>query len=150
MLVQGLLCALFLLAPVGQEKDEILEGMRLLNGYVHQPLQGIDSIVGQISKENGGITITYEKGRLPGPGDFPIGGDFQNRPAELLKTGRAEWHLEQTINGQPVHAALSKEGALLVSYPNKGMNFRVKIEKPEHVAEALLMVLTYGASYDKD
>ena len=121
--------------------DARLGGMRLLAGYQHQPLQGFDSIVGKISKK-AGLQISYEIGGLPKPGGIRLGGQFSDRPKRTPKN-QVRWYREQTVNGQPVHLAHRKDNVLLVSFPQKGMNFSVTVRSADEMAEALLMILTY-------
>jgi hypothetical protein len=139
--VKGLLGA----APAaGQPKNAsppVPGGMRLLPGYTHKPLQGIDSVVGRIVKDDGWI-ISYEIGRVSKPGKPQMGGDFSDR-AKLMPKTKVRWYREQTINGQPVHLALSKTDTLLVSFPAKGMNFHTTIRSSEQLVDAMLMILTY-------
>jgi hypothetical protein len=123
--------------------DARLGGMRLLAGYEHQPLQGFDSIVGKISKK-AGLQISYEIGSLPRPGGLRLGGQFSDRP-KLTQKDQVRWYLEQSVNGQPVHLAHRKDNVLLVSFPQKGMNFSVTVRSADEMAEALLMILTYPA-----
>ncbi len=98
--------------------DAPLAGMRLLPGYKHQPLQGIDSIVGEIKKEDG-LRIMYEIGGVVKPGAPRFGGSFSDRP-KLAPKDQVRWYLEQTVNGQPVHLAHRKDNVLLVSFPKNG------------------------------
>jgi len=116
-------------------------GMRLLPGYTHKPLQGIDSVVGRVVKDAGWI-ISYEIGRVSKPGRPRMGGDFSDRAKRMPKT-KVRWYREQTVNGQPVHMALSKSDTLLVSFPTKGMNFHTTIRSSEQLVDAMLMILTY-------
>jgi len=116
-------------------------GMRLLPGYTHKPLQGIDSIVGQIVKDTG-WKITYEIGRVSKPGRPRMGGDFRNR-AKLAPKTNVRWYRRQIVGGQPVDIAMQKDNLLLASFPEKGMNFSAKIGSSEHLADAMLMILTY-------
>ena len=121
--------------------DARLGGMRLLAGYEHQPLQGFDSIVGKIEKEDG-LQISYEIGGVPKPGAPRFGGQFSDRP-KLTPKDQVRWYREQVDNGQPVHLAHGKDNFLLVSFPQKGMNFSVTVRSADEMAEALLMILTY-------
>jgi hypothetical protein len=116
-------------------------GMRLLPGYKHQPLQGFDSIVGKIEKENG-LRINYDIGAIPKPGVPAFGGGFSDRP-KLTRKGDVRWYREQVINGQPVHLAHRKDNILMVSYPKQGVNFSVTVRSAAEMADALLMILTY-------
>jgi hypothetical protein len=121
--------------------DDRLGGMQLLPGYTHQKLQGFDSIVGKISKQNG-LQISYEIGSLPRPGGIAFGGQFSDRARKTPKN-QLRWYKEQIVNGQPVHLAHRKDGYLLVSFPKKGMNFTARVTSPEEMVDALLMILTY-------
>ncbi|MCA9117394.1 MAG: hypothetical protein KDA79_20130 [Planctomycetaceae bacterium] len=118
-----------------------LGGMQLLPGYVHQPLQGIDSVVGRITKKDG-LTLTYEIGSLPQPGGLRLGGQFSDRPKQV-PPAQLRWYREQVVHGQPVHLAYLKDNQLMVSFPLKGMNVHTKVENADEMAEALLMLLTY-------
>jgi len=117
-------------------------GMQLLPGYTHKPLQGIDSIVGQIVKDDG-WKISYEIGHVSKPGQPMIGGGFRDRP-KLMPKAKVRWYREQTVNGRAVHMALTKDNKLLVSFPEKGMNFHATIRSFEQLADAMLMILTYS------
>ena len=117
-------------------------GMRLLPGYTHKPLRGIDSIVGQIVKDDG-WKISYEIGRVSKPGQPMTGGGFRDRP-KLTSKAKVRWYREQTVSGQSVHMALCKDNMLLVSFPEKGMNFHATIRSFEQLADAMLMILTYS------
>jgi hypothetical protein len=141
--VKGLIAAVSANQPTNASPAGVAApgGMRLLPGYAHKPLQGIDSIVGQIVKDDG-WKISYEIGRVSKPGQPMIGGGFRDRP-KLLPKAKVRWYREQTVSGQPVHLALSKDDTLLVSFPEKGMNFHTKIRSSEQLADALLMILTY-------
>lgn len=125
-----------------------LGGMRLLPGYQHQPLQGIDSIVGRIVKEDG-LQINYEIGAVSQPGQPRFGGSFSDRP-KLMPADQLRWYREQVVNGQSVHVAYRKDEILMVSYPAKGMNVSVTVRSADEMAEALLMILTYPDPVMKD
>ena len=123
--------------------DPLIGGMRLLPGYKHTKLQGIDSIVGKIEKA-GGLTIMYEIGNIPRAGAPRFGGSFTDRPKTTpAKNGR--WYKEQIVNGRLMHLAHTKNGYLFVSVQQgrKGINFSVKIKNSEELTEALLMIVTY-------
>jgi len=116
-------------------------GMQLLPGYKHLPLQGIDSVIGRIERD-GGLQISYEIGHVQAPGEPRLGGSFSDR-AKLSPGHETRWYREQTVDGQPVHIAFRKDGILLVSYPNSGMNLATQVADAGEMAEALLMILTY-------
>ena len=115
--------------------------MALLPGYKHEPLRGIDSIVGKISKPKG-LVIQYEIGRVVKAGQPRLGGDFTDQ-AKAIAEAERQWYKEQTLGGQTIHLTLTKKDGLLVSYPDSGINFYVTVKTPEEVTEALLMILSY-------
>ncbi len=107
--------------------------IKLLDGFKHQTLQGIDTRVGKIWKD-GGITIQYDIGRLSG------------NYAEQQRKYQADqllWTKQQTWHGQPVELSMMKDRQLFVSFPERHANFYGKIPKEEDVVDALLMVLAY-------
>ncbi len=125
-----------------------LGGMRLLEGYKHRALQGIDSTVGQVEKK-GGMTIHYEIGRITPPGAPATGGSFSDN-AKMTPRKLLRWYREQTVNGQPVHIAYRNDNVLLVSFPRKGMNMNVRVRSIDEMADALTMILTYPGPEVKD
>lgn len=138
-----LLAALVALSPANAQ-TALPSGLEieLLPGYVHQPLQGIDSIVGKLSKK-GGPEVLYEIGRLPKPGAPRLGGDFTNQ-AEQLPAAQTLWRKKQKVAGREVHVAYGKDQRLVISTAFKtiGVNFSSEAKTPEDVAEVLLMILT--------
>ncbi len=143
------LCCAVMVSMTGSSfaADAPLGGMQLLPGYVHNPLQGIDSVVGEIKKE-GGLRIMYEIGAVIPPGQPRFGGSFSDRPKMTPKQS-VRWYREQMVNGQPVHIAYLKNDSLLASYPQKGINFHVQVKTTEELADALLMILTYPKPTEK-
>ncbi len=119
-----------------------LGSLRLLAGFQHQRLQGIDSVVGAIQKP-GSLRIGYEIGRVYPPGQPRTGGSFTDRPKQTPPT-QLRWYAEQTVNGQPVHIAYRRDNILLVSFPKLGMNMSATIRTPDEMAEAMLIMLSYG------
>lgn len=121
-----------------------LGGLQLVEGYKHERLQGIDSVVGRIVRQDG-FTINYEKGRIPDPNaPFRLGGDFSNA-AERVPADQREWSREQQVGDAPVQLVLRKDATLVVTYPNSGINFHAKIEKQSDLADVLTMLLTFPA-----
>ena len=104
--------------------------IELLPGYQHKRVQEIDTIVGHIWKE-GGITISYDIGRLAGIYVLPG-----------QKT-QFKWYREQKIDNQTVRIALTKEHQLRVTFVEANANFIAIFQKEEDLADALLMILTY-------
>jgi hypothetical protein len=121
-------------------------GIKLLPGYVHEPKQGFDSVVGVISKKDG-LTIMYEIGRVAKPGGLALGGDFADRPKQLRAEQR-EWYKEQLLGGKQMHVAMAKDKSLFVSFPESGMNFSVVTKSTDELTDALLMICTYSPGAD--
>ena len=118
--------------------------IRLLPGYTHKTLQGFDSKPGEISKK-GGLQIRYDIGRVAKPGTIGLGGDFSDQAKRVPPKSR-RWYKEQTIGGQPVHLAYTKDDVLSVSYPASGINFSVKAKTHEELTDALLIILSFPAA----
>lgn len=116
--------------------------IQLLKGYTHRPLQGIDSIVGEIVREDG-FKITYEQGAIPDPKSlFRTGGSFTNA-AEGTPADQREWFREQVVSGVPMQVVMRKDHSLIVTFPKSGINFHTKVEKTDDLADVLLMLMTY-------
>lgn len=117
--------------------------INLLPGYEHQPLQGIDSIVGRIAKKEG-LTITYEFGRIP-QGNLRLGGDYSNYALRVPEKDRL-WLKEQTIKGRKIHVVYGKDQRLTVSTEatKMGANFTATAKTPGDVADVLLMVFSFA------
>jgi hypothetical protein len=145
-----LTCCGFVLGLVSSldAAEDRLGGMLLLPGYQHVPLQGFDSVVGQVAKK-GELLINYEIGGIVKPGAPRFGGSFTDRP-KLAPKESVNWYREQTVAGQSVHLAHRKDGILLVSFPEKGINFSVKAKTSSEMADALLMILTYPNAASKE
>lgn len=141
------LCVFLLLGLMATDlfaQDGRLGNMQLLPGYKHQTRQGIDSLIGGISKPNG-LSFGYEIGRVTKPGRARTGGSFIDGPLQQPKD-QIRWYREQTVNGQPIHLAYRNDDLLLVSFPHKGLNISVRVRDANEMAEALLMIMTYPAS----
>jgi hypothetical protein len=115
----------------------------LLPGYTHQPLRGIDSIVGRIGKKDG-LQITYTMGRIPEKGGRRTSGHFVNAALSLPEKDRL-WLKEQQVGGRKIYAVFSKEYGLMVSSVSatEGVNFTAPAAKaPGEIADVLLIALT--------
>lgn len=121
--------------------------IQLLPGYTHKALQGIDSRPGVIEKE-GGLKIHYDIGAVIPPGQPRFGGSFSDRPKAVPENQR-HWYKEQTIAGQPVHIAYTKQNVLMAAFPKGGINFSVKAKTTEDVTDALLIILSYAKPIKK-
>jgi hypothetical protein len=114
----------------------------LLPGFIHEPLRGIDSIVGKIGKKDG-LQITYTMGPLPKEWGRRTSGHFVNAALGLPEKDRL-WLKEQNAGGRKVHVVYSKEYGLIVSSVSatEGVNFSAMARSPGEVADVLLMALT--------
>jgi hypothetical protein len=118
--------------------------INLLPGYAHQPLQGIDSIVGKLVKKDG-LVINYEIGPVAKKGEPILGGSYVNRAMQLGE-GKRLWLKEQTVGRRKFFVAYGKDRQLLVSTASEkqGVNFIAEARTPDDVADVLLMVLTFA------
>jgi len=116
--------------------------IRLLPGYTHERLQGIDSVVGKLVKSDA-PEIRYEMGRIPPSGAPRLGGDFLNAALRLPEQDR-HWLKEQTVGSRHVHIAYSRDHLLIVSTASakEGINFTAVTKTPEQIADVLLMALS--------
>jgi hypothetical protein len=115
---------------LGDEKpDPPPGGIRLIKGYTHKTLQGIDTRVGRISKK-GGVTINYDIGHLAG--NYAV-----------MESKRAQWFRERRVAGEIVQIAFSKKGKVYITFPRANANFDANIKTPTEMADVLLMVLTF-------
>jgi hypothetical protein len=106
--------------------------IKLLPRYTHQPLRGIDTLVGKISREDG-LTIQYDIGTLAGN-------------YAMAQKDEAVWFKEHVINGQTVQMAFSKSKELTVTFTNGPANFFATVKSEEDLADVLLMLATYSPS----
>jgi len=118
--------------------------INLLPGFKHEPLQGIDSIVGKIAGKE--LTIMYEIGPVPKEGAPLFGGSYINQAIRLPEGGR-QWLRHQVVGKQAFDIAYGKDGRLIISTTagEHGMNLHASPKTPSDVADVLLMVLTLRA-----
>ncbi|MDX6404607.1 MAG: hypothetical protein QOH70_2062 [Blastocatellia bacterium] len=115
------------------------KGIRLLAGYMHDSSTDFEgNQVGKISKSNG-VKIKYEIGFS------------QGMAVEPEQTAQYVWYREQKANGRIARYALSKSNVLMISVPLDDepntlhvANFYGKIQKPEDIADTLLMILPFA------
>ncbi len=115
-----------------QGQDKPPGSIKLLPGYSHQALRGIDTRVGKISRKDG-LTIQYDIGTLAG------------NYAEARKD-EAVWFKVQVLNGQTVHVAFTNDKTLYVTFTNGPANFYATVKTEEDLADVLLMLSTYTPS----
>lgn len=114
--------------------------LKPLKDYKHEPLQGIDSVVGKVVRKDG-FTIQYEIGPIPKPGLPRFGGSFTDYAAAMRPEERA-WYKEQPTPSGMVHIAQSKAGLLIVSLPDVGANLTATPKTPEDTVEVILTGLS--------
>ena len=107
--------------------------IRLIEGFRHERLQGIDSTVGRIWKE-GGLEIEYDIGRLAG------------NYAAAVKGRDREWAINEVVNGHRVEIVKSKDGRVFVTFPKDFANFYAKVAGAQELAAFLSITLTYPAA----
>jgi hypothetical protein len=106
-------------------------GMKLLPGYKHAKLKGIDTRVGKVWKE-GGLAFHYDIGRSAG------------NAAKSQEKASVLWYKEQVVNGRSVQLAFTKDRMLFVTFPETSANFSGKAKSDKEVVDMVLMVLTYA------
>lgn len=109
-------------------------GMRMLEGYRHEALRGIDSNPGRIWKP-GGLEIHYDIGGLAGE----YTDEYEQR--------QMKWMKRQQIDGREVVILLTNEDRMIITFRRSGerawANFMATVKTPNDTTEVLLMVLTY-------
>lgn len=118
--------------------------IKLLEGYLHYKLQGIDSTPGKIQHKDG-FEIFYEQGRIAKPGEPRLGGDFSNSALALKNSKKVnvEWFAHQKIGDQSVDMVLLKSGLFAASFPESGINFSANTKNKSQIADMLVMIMTY-------
>ncbi len=128
------LAMLFLATWTSPAQTETAPGsIRLLPGYRHERLSGIDSRVGKIWKQ-GGVEIQYDIGKMAG------------NYADCKSCGwtRGElWRRKQIVNGQEAILFFTRAKTLFVVFPDSQANFYATINKAQDMADMLLMLLTF-------
>lgn len=104
-------------------------GMKLLPGYEHRPLQGIDTSVGEIVKGER-VVIRYDIG--------PLAGD-RVRPEDREKCLIYE---EKRIEGQTARFCSTPTG-LDVTFAESSANFFVRPENEAELRELVMMVESF-------
>jgi len=115
------------------------KGIELLAGYKHKNATDFEgNQVGEISKRDG-VKIKYEIGFSQG-----MAVDADQKTPYI-------WYREQKANGRITRYALSKSNILMISIPLDDelntlhvANFYGTIQKPEDIADMLLMVLPFA------
>jgi hypothetical protein len=136
--------------------DDVLGGLKLLEGYSMKRGSAVDATAWTIEKR-GGLNISFEAGASEGSW------------ADPNERNKYSWYREQRVNGYTVRFALVKQGLktqweprdsrglppgniLLVSFLLEGdrsshtANFSAKVGNSREMADALLMVMTFDPS----
>jgi hypothetical protein len=147
-------CGVFLLSmtsSAASAQTAISGGFQinLLPGYAHEPLQGIDSIVGKVTGKDG-VTIMYEIGPVPKEGAPLFGGSYANQ-AIRLPEGERQWLKQQIVGEQNFDIAYSKDQRLIISTTagSQGVNLHAEAKTPKDIADILLMTLTIAPKRPK-
>jgi hypothetical protein len=147
-------CGVFLLSMMSSaaSAQTAISGgfeINLLPGYAHEPLQGIDSIVGKVAGKDG-VTIMYEIGPVPKEGALLFGGSYTNQ-AIRLPEGDRQWLKQQIVGRQTFDIAYSKDQRLIISTAagSQGVNLHAEAKTPEDIADVLLMTLTLAPKKPK-
>jgi hypothetical protein len=103
--------------------------MRLLEGYQHERLRGMDTTVGRIWKP-GGPEVHYDIGQLAGN--------------HARQTDMRRWSKRQSIGGRSFTLTMQTDDTLILTFDQGTANFFVRgIRGDEEFAEILLMLLSY-------
>jgi hypothetical protein len=135
-LARRILAVLFMLLPFACLMAQELPppgGIKLLPGYHHEIRQGIDSIVGIISRP-GGLEIQYDIGEMAG--DYTACATCGWTKGEI-------WRKVQVVNGQRMVCVFTKDKRLVVSFPQSRANFYATIHGGDELADMLLMMATF-------
>jgi hypothetical protein len=131
---RSILILISALAATGSAAAQAVPGgppgsIRLHEGYQHQRLQGIDTEVGRIWKDNG-PEIRYDIGSLSG------------HHASQLEPRR--WSKRQTLSGRSFTLTMGTDDVLVLTFDKDTANFFVKgIRNQEELVEVILMLLAY-------
>ena len=103
--------------------------MRLLAGYQHERLFGIDTLVGRIWKP-GGPKVHYDIGQLAGN--------------HAQQSDMRRWSKRQSIGERTFTLTMQTDDTVILTFDQGTANFFVRgIRGDEEFAEVLLMLLSY-------
>ena len=135
-LIEAIVFALLLLGTISSvcATEPPPGGIRLLPGFVHHKVQGIDSTVGEIT--GNGLTIAYDIGEMAG-----VYTDCKT----CGWTDGQLWRKKQQINGHPVVIVYTKKQQMVISFPDSKANFYATVRSEADISDVLLMVLTFNS-----
>ncbi|MGE3468073.1 MAG: hypothetical protein AB7J13_14225 [Pyrinomonadaceae bacterium] len=117
--------------------------MTLLPEYVHARRQGKDTVVGDI-KGSSGLVIGYDIGFLAGNWAW-------RKYSELLKRKVGiQWYQEQKVNGLTLYLVRGEDKSVYATFPETCANFYARDVHEQHLADFLLMIMTYRHEPRKD
>ncbi|GEM_PF-4877351 len=137
----------FFVAGTAGGQEAPAHGLRLPPGYQHKPFPvdpGNRERVGWVEKP-GGLKILYRQF----PPDFRLPSDVLGDSARFVNMALGTpvrtrlWYRKHTVAGQEVHVTYRRDRMLVVSYPRERMNFFVRVNGPQEMAEAMLLLLSY-------
>jgi len=119
-------------APIARSANGLPDNVRLMDGWKHERLRGIDSTVGRFVGERG-FEIYYDMGGMAG-----------NWAAGARKRNDVAWSREQTVNGARCEIVMTNGGRIIATYPERTLNFFAEIKSPEDMADFMLLAMTYS------
>jgi hypothetical protein len=128
-----------------QKSDAPPFRIRLLPGYHHKTLQGIDTTTGQISKRHG-LLIRYDLGDLPVSVERKIRPPRDwNRQCSWIKDDNDSSPTGDTQISCKIETDDGHKKNLGVFFPD-GASFWARVKNKRQISEMLKMVLTYDPS----
>jgi hypothetical protein len=128
-----------------QKSDAPPFRIRLLPGYHHKTVQGIDTTTGQISKRHG-LLIRYDLGDLPVTVERKIRPPRDwNRQCNWIKDDNDSSVTGDTQINCKIEPDENGHNNLGVFFPD-GASFWARVKNKRQISEMLKMVLTYDPS----
>jgi hypothetical protein len=132
--------------------------IKLLDGYIYERQQGIDSYVGAVKRKDG-FGITHDIGVMAGnyadeyfPEHFEnlrkqthLNSEAIERQIQYLQN-QIECRQRQKVNGDDVMIVLLKDSKLIASFVNSNANFIAKVDSNDKIANFFLVMFTYQPS----
>ncbi|MBK9164448.1 MAG: hypothetical protein IPM21_11190 [Acidobacteria bacterium] len=105
--------------------------IKLLPGYEHMPLCGIDTVAGYIRKE-GGLGIGYDIGEMAG-----------NFAMIYAHSDVAEWTKTEQFSDDKALIVLTKQNYIVATFEKSFANFSATVSSKSEIDDFLRIVLTY-------
>lgn len=113
--------------------------IKLLPEYIYKIGQGIDAVVGTISKGNG-LQIEYQSGS--NMGDFATDVFYRERK-------KVVWKKNQVVNNKKLILVYLNDGRIYANFDER-TNFTSTVKTNEELTDFLLMMMTYGSKIEKE